>query len=152
MEFSIQLAHQYTATMLIIIFMYSTIMWFVFSDDVKKIQNNFLQFMLRLEMILSSLILVLGIGVLIMEPSWFDHNLIILKIILGVAAVGAIHVSSIKTKRFAKSEGSKKDRKKINIFRALAIMLMLTVFTLGMRIQTIADCKGSDIPECQGYK
>ena len=148
MEFSIQLAHQYTATMLIIIFMYSTIMWFVFSDDVKKIQNNFLQFMLRLEMILSSLILVLGIGVLIMEPSWFDHNLIILKIILGVAAVGAIHVSSIKTKRFAKSEGSKKDRKKINIFRALAIMLMLTVFTLGMRIQTIADCKGSDLREC----
>ena len=58
MEFSIQEIHQYTATMLIIIFMYSTIMWFLFSDDVKKIQNNFLQVMLRLEMILSSLILI----------------------------------------------------------------------------------------------
>ena len=152
MEFSIQSMHQYTATMLIIIFMYSTIMWFLFSDDVKKIQNNFLQFMLRLEMILSSLILILGIGVLIMEPAWFDQNLIILKIILSIVAVGFIHISSIKTKRFAESEGSKKDRKKINIFRVVAIILMLTVFTLGMRIQTIADCKGSDMPECQSYQ
>ena len=69
-----------------------------------------------------------------------------------IIAVGIIHVSSIKTKRFTESEGSKEDRKKINIFRAIAIMLMLTVFTLGMRIQTIADCKGSNIPECQSYQ
>lgn len=152
MEFSIQSMHQYTATMLIIIFMYSTIMWFLFSDDVKKIQNNFLQFMLRLEMILSTLILVLGVGVLVMEPSWFDKELIMLKIILGIVAVGMIHVSSIKTKRFAEKKGSDDDRKKINIFRAVAIMLMLTVFTLGMRIQTIEDCKGSDLPECETYR
>ena len=152
MEFSIQLIHQYSATMLIIIFMYSSIMWFLFSDDIQKIQNNFFQFMLRLEMILSSIVFILGIGVLVIEPAWFNQKFIILKIVLGIIAVGIIHVSSIKTKRFTQLEGSNKDRKKINIFRAIAIMLMLTVFTLGMRIQTIADCKGSDIPECQGYQ
>ena len=152
MDITIQLIHQYCATILIIIFMYSSIIWFLFSDDVEKIQNNFLQLMLRLEMIISFAILILGGAILITEPSWFDEPLIFFKIILGIITVGLIHISSIKTKRFSQSENLTKDRKSINILRILAIIFLMTVFTLGMKIQTIVDCRDSNLIECKNYQ
>ena len=78
--------------------------------------------LIKLEMIISGLLFILGIVVLISNPAWFNENLIYLKIILGFAAIGAIHVGASKTKRFIDSDMNEKDIKPLNIIRALTII------------------------------
>ena len=43
----IQTSHKWTANIMIIIFLYSSIMWFWFSDDKKGLGTHHLEFLLR---------------------------------------------------------------------------------------------------------
>ena len=135
----IQEFHKWTANIMIILFIYSSIMWFWLSKDKQKIKNASFRILIKLEMILSGLLLVLGIIVLITNPDWFSKNLIYFKIILGFAAIGAIHIGAMKTKRFIESGMNENDIKPLNIIRALTIILLMTVYTTGTMIQSLND-------------
>ena len=78
----------------------------------------------------SGLLLILGIIVLISDASAFSKGWVHLKIMLGVIAVGFVHVSSIKTKKYLNSGMEPADRIKINIIRAITIGLIMTTYTL----------------------
>lgn len=138
MESIIQVIHKWSANIMIIIFMHSTIIWFLFSQDKEKINNNFFNLLLRLELISSFLILITGIGVVIKEPAWLDGNQVIVKIILALIAIGIIQISTIKTKHYINNESTAKDRKLINILRAFAILFLMTVYTFGTMINSWA--------------
>ena len=126
----IQVLHKWTANIMIILFIYSSIMWFWFSDNEKQLDNASFRFFLKLEMIVSGLLLILGVVVLISDASAFSKGWIHLKIMLGIIAVGFVHISSIKTKKYLNSGMRPVDRKKINIFRAITIGLIMTTYTL----------------------
>ena len=129
MHETLQIIHGYFAIALLLIFMYSSIMWFWFSDNETQINNASFRFFLKLEMMVSGLLLILGIIVLISDASAFSKGWVHVKIMLGIFAVGFVHISSIKTKKYLKSMDLG-DRKKINIFRIIAIGLIMTTYTL----------------------
>ena len=130
MHETLQIIHGYLAIGLLLIVLYSSIMWFWLSDDKEKLNNVSFRVFLKLEMIVSGILLILGIIVLISDSSVFSKGWVHMKIMLGVIAVGFVHVSSIKTRKFLDSEMDIKDRKKINIFRAITIGLLMTTYTL----------------------
>ena len=130
MHETLQIIHGYIAIALLLIVLYSSIMWFWFSDNRDKIDNASFRIFLKLEMIVSGILLILGIIVLISDSSVFAKGWIHMKIMIGVIAIGFVHVSSIKTRKFLDSKMDIKDRKKINIFRAITIGLLMTTYTL----------------------
>tara|TARA_Y100001960_G_C14495085_1_gene738678 strand:- start:350 stop:814 length:465 start_codon:yes stop_codon:yes gene_type:complete len=130
MHETLQIIHGYFAIALLLTVMYSSIMWFWFSDNETQINNASFRFFLKLEMIVSGLLLILGIIVLVSDPAVFSKGWLHLKIMLGIIAVGFVHVSSIKTKKYLNSVMQPGDRKKINIFRVIAIGLIMTTYTL----------------------
>ncbi len=130
MHETIQIIHGYFAIALLLIILYSSIMWFWFSDSEKQLDNASFRFFLKLEMMVSGLLLILGIVVLISDASAFSKGWVHLKIMLGVIAVGFVHVSSIKTKKYLNFGMEPADRKKINIIRAITIGLIMTTYTL----------------------
>ena len=130
MHETLQIIHGYFAIALLLIILYSSIMWFWFSDNEKQLDNASFRFFLKLEMIVSGLLLILGVVVLISDASAFSKGWIHLKIMLGIIAVGFVHISSIKTKKYLNSGMRPVDRKKINIFRAITIGLIMTTYTL----------------------
>jgi len=130
MHETIQIIHGYFAIALLLIILYSSIMWFWFSENEKQLDNASFRFFLKLEMMVSGLLLILGIIVLISDPSVFSKGWVHLKIMLGIIAVGFVHVSSIKTKKYLNSGMQPGDRKKINIIRAITIGLIMTTYTL----------------------
>ena len=131
----IQTIHKWAANIMIIIFMHSTIIWFLFSGDREKIKNNFFILLLRLELIGSSALLLAGIIVLIQQPAWLDGKQVIVKIVLGLMAIGLVHVSSIKTKRYLES-GTENEKKIINVLRVFSILFLMTVYTFGSMISS----------------
>ena len=130
MHETIQIIHGYFASALLLIILYSSIMWLWFSDSEKQLDNASFRFFLKLEMMVSGLLLILGIIVLISDASAFSKGWVHLKIMLGIIAVGFVHVSSIKTKKYLNSGMQPADRKKINIIRAITIGLIMTTYTL----------------------
>ena len=130
MHETIQIIHGYFAIALLLIILYSSIMWFWFSENEKQLDNASFRFFLKLEMMVSGLLLILGIVVLISDASAFSKGWVHLKIMLGIIAVGFVHVSSIKTKKYLNSGMQPTDRKKINIIRAITIGLIMTTYTL----------------------
>ena len=130
MHETLQIIHGYFAVALLLIILYSSIMWFWFSENEKQLDNASFRFFLKLEMIVSGLLLILGIVALISDPSVFSKGWVHLKIMLGIIAVGFVHVSSIKTKKYLNSGMQPGDRKKINIIRAITIGLIMTTYTL----------------------
>ena len=83
----IQELHKWTANIMIILFIYSSIMWFWLAKDKEKIKNMSFRIFIKIEMIVSGLLFILGIVVLISNPAWFNKSLIYFKIILGFAAL-----------------------------------------------------------------
>tara|TARA_Y100001960_G_C14258630_1_gene626403 strand:+ start:75 stop:539 length:465 start_codon:yes stop_codon:yes gene_type:complete len=130
MHETLQIIHGYFAIALLLIILYSSIMWFWFSENEKQLNNASFRFFLKLEMIVSGLLLILGIVVLVSDASAFSKGWVHLKIMLGIIAVGFVHISSIKTKKYLNSGMQSADRKKINIFRAITIGLIMTAYTL----------------------
>jgi len=143
----IQELHKWAANIMIIIFLYSSIMWFWLSKDKKRIGNASFRFFITLEMIVSGLLLILGIGVLISNPSWFAIKEVYIKIIIGFITIGSIHICASKTKKFLQSSMDPKDIVPLNIIRAITIILLMTVYTTGTMIRVVSD--GSQIEEVQ---
>ena len=139
----IQTIHKWAANIMIIIFMYTTIIWFLFSQDNEKIKNNFFNLLLRLELITAIALLFAGIILLIVQPAWLDGNHVIVKIMLGFITLGLIYVSNIKTKNYIKTP-RESDRKTINVIRGFAILFLMTVYTFGSMVSTRAKY-GADI-------
>ena len=90
---------------------------------------------------------VFGIIILISNPEWFNKRLIYFKIILGVIAIGAIHIGAAKTKRFIESDMNIKDIQSINIIRGLTIILLMTTYTTGTMIRSLNDPPTQDTLE-----
>ena len=128
---TIQELHRWTANIMIIIFLYSSIMWFWLAKDKQKIGNASFRFLITLEMAISGLLLILGIGVIISNPSWFAKSGVYGKIALGLLAIGAIHMCAAKTKKFIQSDMDSKSIKPINIIRVATIFLLMTTYTIG---------------------
>ena len=142
-ESIIQVIHRWVANIMLIIFMHTTIIWFLFSDDNEKIKNNFFYVLLRLELLTAIGLFFAGVILLILEPTWLDGKDVIVKIILGFITIGLIHISNIKTKKYIKS-GLENERKIINVIRVFTILFLMTVYTFGSLISTRAQY-GSDI-------
>ena len=134
-ESIIQIIHKWCANIMLIIFMHTTIIWFLFSDDHKRIKNNFFYVLLRLEFIMAIGLFFAGIILLILEPAWLDGKDVIVKIILGYITIRLIHMSNIKTRKYIDS-GSGNDRKIINVVRVFTILFLMTVYTFGSMIST----------------
>jgi len=130
----IQWLHYWAANIMVIIFLYSSIMWFWLSKDKKRIGNASFRLLITLEMAVSGLLFILGIGVIISNPSWFTKSLVYGKITLGVLAIGVIHICAAKTKKFIQSSMEPKDIKPINIIRVASIFLLMTTYTIGQFI------------------
>ncbi len=150
MEFSIQTIYEYSFTMLIIIFLYSAIIWYLFSDDNQKIGNNFFKLLLRIEKISAPVVLIIGVLIMIQDPLWVSKKIILFNIILSFAGVFLIHITTGQTTRFINSE--KISKKNINILRAASMLILLTIFTLGMRIQDKPECIEINGIECNTNK
>ena len=150
MEFSIQSLYEYSFTMLIIIFLYSAIIWFIFSDDPQKIQNNFFKLLLRIEKVLGPAVLIIGVLIMSKDPLWLDKKIVLFNIILSLTGVFLIHITTAQTIRFINSEKISKNN--INILRAVSILILLTIFTLGMRIQDKPECIEINGIECNSNK
>ena len=104
MEFSIQSLYEYSFTMLIIIFLYSAIIWFLFSNDPQKIQNNFFKLLLRIEKILGPVVLIIGVLIMSKDPLWIDKKIVLFNIVLSFVGVFLIHITTYQTIRFINSE------------------------------------------------
>ena len=141
----IQELHKWAANIMIIIFLYSSMMWFWFSTDQQKIGNSAFRFFITLEIAVSGILLLLGISLIITHPNWLGVNGVYAKIFLGLATIGSIHLCATKTKKFLDSSMNKKDIKIINIIRAMTIILLMTVYTTGTMIRVVHD--GDNIEE-----
>ena len=150
MEFSIQSLYEYSFTMLIIIFLYSAIIWFLFSDDNQKIGNNFFKLLLRIEKISGPVVLIIGVLIMIQDPLWMKKKFVLFNIILSLIGIILINRTTDQTARFIKSE--KIIKKNINILRATSMLILLTIFTLGMRIQDKPECVEINGIECSTNK
>ena len=136
----IQDIHKWTANILIIIFIYSSMMWYWIGSQVEKINNVSFQALISLEKLISSIMLILGVGVLISNPEWLSKKGVLLKIMLGIITVGLIHICALKTKRYVEkgSEGTK-EVKTLNILRGITILFLMTVYTTGTMIRAYND-------------
>ena len=150
MEFSIHSLYEYSFTMLIIIFLYSAIIWFLFSDDNQKIGNNFFKLLLRIEKISGPVVLIIGVLMMIQDPLWMKKKIVLFNIILSLIGIILINRTTVQTTRFIKSE--KIIKKNINILRASSMLILLTIFTLGMRIQDNPECVEVNGIECSTNK
>ncbi len=150
MEFSIHSLYEYSFTMLIIIFLYSAIIWFLFSDDNQKIGNNFFKLLLRIEKISGPVVLIIGVLIMIQDPLWMKKKIVLFNIILSLIGIILINRTTVQTTRFIKSE--KIIKKNINILRASSMLILLTIFTLGMRIQDKPECVEINGIECSTNK
>jgi len=150
MEFSIHSLYEYSFTMLIIIFLYSSIIWFLFSDDNQKIGNNFFKLLLRIEKISGPVVLIIGVLMMIQDPLWMKKKIVLFNIILSLIGIILINRTTVQTTRFIKSE--KIIKKNINILRASSMLILLTIFTLGMRIQDKPECVEINGIECSTNK
>ena len=150
MEFSIHSLYEYSFTMLIIIFLYSAIIWFLFSDDNQKIGNNFFKLLLRIEKISGPVVLIIGVLIMIQDPLWMEKKIVLFNIILSLIGIILINRTTVQTTRFIKSE--KIIKKNINILRASSMLILLTIFTLGMRIQDTPECVEINGIECSTNK
>lgn len=136
----IQDIHKWTANILIIIFIYSSMMWYWIGSQVEKINNVSFQALISLEKLISSLMFILGVGVLISNPEWLSKKGVLLKIMLGIITVGLIHICALKTKRYVeKGTEGVKEVKTLNILRGITILFLMTVYTTGTMIRAYND-------------
>ena len=150
MKFSIHSLYEYSFTILIIIFLYSSIIWYLFSDDNQKIGNNFFRLLLRIEKISGPIILIMGVLIMTKDPLWMEQKITLFNIILSFTGIILINRTTFQTIRFINSE--KISKKNINVLRASSMLILLTIFTLGMRIQDSPECIEVNGIECNTNK
>ena len=104
MEFSIHSLYEYSFTILIIIFLYSSIIWYLFSDDNQKIGNNFFRLLLRIEKISGPVILIIGVLIMTTRPLMDGKKIVLFNIILSFIGIILINRTTVQTIRFINSE------------------------------------------------
>ena len=136
----IQETHKWTANILLIIFIYSSMMWYWIANDSNKIDNISFRVFIFLEKFVSGVMFVLGIGVLVSNPEWLTKNGVLIKMMLGIITIGLIHLCAAKTKQYLDSKNKNTQQiKTLNILRAIAIILLMTVYTTGTMIRAFND-------------
>ena len=115
-------------------------MWYWIGSQVEKINNVSFQALISLEKLISSLMFILGVGVLISNPEWLSKKGVLLKIMLGIITVGLIHICALKTKRYVeKGTEGVREVKTLNILRGITILFLMTVYTTGTMIRAYND-------------
>ena len=75
----IQETHKWTANILLIIFIYSSMMWYWIANDSNKIDNISFRAFIFLEKLVSGVMFLLGIGVLVSNPEWLTKDGVLIK-------------------------------------------------------------------------
>jgi len=136
----IQETHKWTANILLIIFIYSSMMWYWIANDSNKIDNISFRAFIFLEKLVSGVMFLLGIGVLASNPEWLNKDGVLIKMMLGIITIGFVHLCSAKTKQYLDSKNKNTQQIKIiNILRAISIILLMTVYTTGTMIRAFND-------------
>ena len=128
----IQTIYKWNFNILIILCMYTTIFWISFATNTKRLNNNFFNLLLRLEIITVFGWILSGLILLILEPAWFDSSSIIVNIILAFITGILIILSSLKTKHYIYNNNA--NRMLINILRIFSILFLMTVYTFGAMV------------------
>ena len=128
----IQTIYKWNFNILIILCMYTTIFWISFATNTKRLNNNFFNLLLRLEIVTVFGWIVSGLILLILEPAWFDSSAIIVNIILAFITGTLIILSSLKTKHYIYNNNA--NRMLINILRIFSILFLMTVYTFGAMV------------------
>ena len=136
----IQETHKWTANILLIIFIYSSMMWYWIANDSNKIDNISFRAFIFLEKLVSGVMFLLGIGVLASNPEWLTKDGVLIKMMLGIITIGFVHLCAAKTKQYLDSKNKNTQQiKTINILRAISIILLMTVYTTGTMIRAFND-------------
>ena len=127
---TIQLINDYFDIALLIIVLYSSIMWFWFVEDEPQINNASFRFFLNLELVISIMILLIGIVAIIYDASSLSKGWVQIKSLLAVMSTTTIVLNRLKTKKYLEINMDKNARKKINFLRVIIIGLIMTNYTL----------------------
>lgn len=115
-------------------------MWYWIATDADKIDNISFRVFIFLEKLVSGAMFVLGIAVLVSNPEWLEKSGVLIKMMLGIITIGFIHVCAAKTKKYLDSKNrNPKEIKTLNFLRAVAIILLMTVYTTGTMIRAFND-------------
>ena len=126
----VQVINDYFDIALLLIVLYSSIMWFWFLDDEPQINNASFRFFLNLEAAVSATILVLGIIAISYNVSSLSKGWVQFKAILTIMSTATIALNRLKTKKYLESNLDKNAHKKINFLRVIVIGLIMTNYTL----------------------
>ncbi len=126
----VQVINDYFDIALLLIVLYSSIMWFWFLDNEPQLNNASFRFFLNLEIAVSIIILILGVFAIIYNISSLSKGWIQLKSILTIVTTLTIALNRLKTKKYLESNTDKNARKKINFLRVVIIGLIMTNYTL----------------------
>ncbi len=130
MHETLQLIQGYFAIVLLLIVMYSSIMWFWFSDNEQQVNNASFRFFVSLEMLISIIILILFISIVGLNTEIISKKWVQLKAILIIITTLMIGANTFKTKEYLEENMEEGSRKIINIFRVIIIGLIMTNYTL----------------------
>ena len=126
----VQVINDYFDIALLLIVLYSSIMWFWFLDNEPQINNASFRFFLNLEVAVSVTILVLGIIAILYNVSSLSKGWVQFKAILTIMSTATIALNRLKTKNYLVSNKNKGARKKISFLRVIIIGLIMTNYTL----------------------
>ncbi|MAV65398.1 MAG: hypothetical protein CMG00_09435 [Candidatus Marinimicrobia bacterium] len=129
----IQIASRWSANIMIIVLMYSTIFWFLFYQDDQIIKNNFFNLLLRLEFIASIILCVSCLCLLVLEPVWLDYGYVTVNVVLTFIAIVIIQITNYLTKKYVQNSHSS-NRSMVNVLRVFAILFLMTAYTFGSMI------------------
>ena len=138
----IQIIFRWSANIMLIICMYCTIFWFLFSQDFDRMKNNFFNLLLRLEFIATLILFLSGLALLILEPVWLDYGYVIINVILTFLAITVVSLSNYKTRNYINN--MIEIRSIINVLRVFSILFLMTAYTFGSMIFSRAKY-GSEI-------
>jgi hypothetical protein len=127
---TIQVINDYFDIALLLIILYSSIMWFWFVDDEPQLNNASFRFFLNLEAAFSIIILILSIISITYNFSSLTKEWVQFKSILTILSTIAIVLNRLKTKKYLETNLDKNARKKINFLRVVIIGLIMTNYTL----------------------
>ena len=126
----VQVINDYFDIALLLIVLYSSIMWFWFLEDEPQLNNASFRFFLNLEVAVSAIIFILGVVTIAYNISSLSKGWIQLKVTLTIMSTAIIVLNRLKTKKYLESNMDKNARKKINFLRVLIIGLIMTNYTL----------------------
>tara|TARA_B100001029_G_C15037819_1_gene441406 strand:+ start:766 stop:1230 length:465 start_codon:yes stop_codon:yes gene_type:complete len=127
---TLQIIMGYFDIAILLIVLYSSIMWFWFLDDEPQLNNASFRFFLNLEVAVSIIIFMLGAFSILYNISSISKGWIQLKVILTTMSMAMIIFNRMKTKQYLITDMNKKNRREISLFKVIIIGLIMTNYTL----------------------